>query len=177
MKRITAQTEHGDYVFVNGKNVCPNELATYIGEREDLEQELGLDLITTFKALNGSIATRKENGDIQVSWFCHKLGKLVKKPVDIVSDKLVEEYCILRGDDDFLLKDYGKTWALTSEELEQEEISLEEKTKRDFYKAVDTVKWWLKHNCGCMDATITVQKKDGDITADFEWDIMADKER
>lgn len=166
MKRITRKTEHGDYVFVNGKNVCPNELATYIGEREDLEQELGLDLITTFKALNDTIATRKENGVIQASWFCHTLRK---KPVDIVNDKLVEEYCILRGDDDFLLKDYGKTWALTREELGQEEISLEEKMKRDFYKAVDTVKWWLKHHCHCVDATITVQQKDGDITADFEW--------
>lgn len=165
MKRITAQTEYGDYVFVNGKNVCPNELATYIGEREDLEQELGLDLITTFKALNGTIATRKENGDIQVSWFCHTIRK---KTVG-VGDELVEEYCILRGDDDFFLKDYGKTWALTSEELEPVKVNSKEKMQRDFYKAVDTVKWWLKHHCGCVGATITVQQKDGDITTDFEW--------
>ena len=166
MKRITAQTEYGDYIFANGENVCPNELATYIGEREDLEQELGHDLITTFKALNDTIATRKENGVIQSSWFCHKIRK---KAVAVADDKIVEEYSILRGDDDFLLKDYGKTWALASGELGQEEISLEEKMQRDFYKAVDTVKWWLKHHFQCVDATITVQQKDGDITADFEW--------
>ena len=85
---------------------------------EKLEDEIGIDLITVFKALSGCIAIRQNDGSIQVSEFNHRLRK---KPVAIDEDKnkLIEEYCIMRGEGDFMLKDYGKTWALTEEELSE----------------------------------------------------------
>lgn len=69
-----------------------------LGRLEDIEEELGFDLITLFKALQNGIYGKvgKEIKHISAphfSWF--------KKEIYI-----------------FRLADYGKTWALTEEELE-----------------------------------------------------------
>ena len=78
-------------------------------EHRKIEEELGVDLITLFKALNGcwflQISTKKALGDIrptlvyQCGW--HLKPKLSELPML------------------YALKDYGKTWALTREELEK----------------------------------------------------------
>ena len=65
-----------------------------LGQLEDIEEELGIDLITLFKALKNEphIALRRAIGYWQLK--------------------------DLAGDDDLRTQDYGKTWALTKEELE-----------------------------------------------------------
>lgn len=40
MSRLTKKTELGDYIFIDGEMVCPNEIATKLGKLEDLEDEL-----------------------------------------------------------------------------------------------------------------------------------------
>lgn len=79
-----------------------------LGQLEDIEDELGIDLITLFKALNGcwflQISTKKIFGDIRPTLIYQ--GGWHLKP------NLTELPML------YALKDYGKTWALTKEELE-----------------------------------------------------------
>ena len=75
-----------------------------LGHLEDLEEELGIDLITLFKALRCGIWIY-DNGSpfftsrIKLSWHLDSI------------------YCDT-SDTNVLLREYGKTWALTKEELE-----------------------------------------------------------
>ena len=72
---------------------------------EILEKKLGIDLITLFKALKQGIYT-KDNMDF-IPYSC----------------LLRNDFILVLFDDiykhEYLLKDYGKTWALTKEELEK----------------------------------------------------------
>lgn len=80
-----------------------------LGQLEDIEEELGIDLKTLFKALNGcyflQISTKKICSDIRPT-LIYQCGWHLKP-------NLTELPMI------YALKDYGKTWALTKEELEK----------------------------------------------------------
>ena len=79
-------------------------------ELEDIEEELGIDLVTLFKALKNGVYT---DTDIHID-----------KNKASQHKHFHFNYCV---DDKFTiwlgrpheLKDYGKTWALTKEELEK----------------------------------------------------------
>ena len=101
LTRLDIENDH------NSSQIIRNKL----GQLEDIEDELGIDLATLFKAL--------KNG----AWF------KVFDPKDIVFIKVI---CIgslfqisglykdYRNDDRQVIcciEDYGKTWALTKEEL------------------------------------------------------------
>lgn len=73
-----------------------NELKQY----RDIEEELGFDLITLFKALKEGIYDKH----IHYDNVCLLGDKIYACPLDIF-------------DTSWYLKDYGKTWALTKEEL------------------------------------------------------------
>lgn len=79
-----------------------------LGMLEDVEDELGIELTTLFKAL--------DNG-IYLSPWGHKLvdfdfsNKALFYEYERYEDYYERQY--------FYLKDYGKTWALTKEELEK----------------------------------------------------------
>lgn len=71
---------------------------------KNIEEEIGIDLITLFKALkNGFYA---EHRYIQQCYICFIDGEWA-----IVN---------LENDEWWLLKDYGKTWALDKNELKKE---------------------------------------------------------
>ena len=74
---------------------------------EDVEEELGIDLITFFKALKNGVWIYDTNG--------------IKMFTGHFQNGLVFNYCsqpsIQYGDRLFYINDYGKTWALTKEEL------------------------------------------------------------
>ena len=78
---------------------------------EKLEDEMGIDLVTLFKALNScwflQISTKKIYGDIRPTLIFlngwHLKPNLTELPML------------------YALKDCGKTWALTKEELERKE--------------------------------------------------------
>lgn len=80
---------------------------------EDIEDELGIDLITLFKALKNGIY-KKENEEI----------KYISPNYLVFDNKYLfeYEYCTCRAKTKakvypYSLKKYGKTWALTREEL------------------------------------------------------------
>lgn len=75
-----------------------------LGQLEDIEEELGIDLVTLFKVLKNGV------------YYKNEFGEIVRGYPRYESD--VEEYVIGGVRDYTFLKDYGKTWALTKEELE-----------------------------------------------------------
>lgn len=105
-----------EYEQIENSNACVDKL----GKLEDIEEELGIDLITLFKALRNGIWTNQEQcyGD-------EKQGK-----IRFVQVKLLEENAVgyihnsmWMGKEvirTLYFKDYGKTWALTKEELEDD---------------------------------------------------------
>ena len=72
---------------------------------KDIEEELGIDLITLFKALKNGVYYKYKYGYETKISKCRKCVLTGKKT-------LVVDYHTYR-----YLCDYGKTWALTKEEL------------------------------------------------------------
>lgn len=79
-----------------------------LGKLEDIEAELGIDLITLFKALKNGAWTKLHN----------EISKC-----DECEYKMFDIYIYFHWNYGrhlvFFLSDYGKTWALTKEELEK----------------------------------------------------------
>ena len=96
--------KNGEIDF-NKQTECNNKL----GQIEDIEEELGIDLITLLKALkNGIYANDGDtwNGDELSVSFEHKCLFFEWDNGEGIHHR-----------EDFYFKDYGKTWALTKEEL------------------------------------------------------------
>ena len=100
-----------DYIEIKDKKLAEEKLC----QLEDIEEEIGIDLTILFKALkNGCFA--KETFDY-----------MGKKQTQIIFTEFTQLYYTDDLDDylihirtiDYYLKDYGKTWALTREELER----------------------------------------------------------
>ena len=90
-----------------------------LAKLEDLEEELGCDLITLFKALKqGYIYVKLEDGIIkrEVDMLDFKEGvRCVLFDKSCQVDNNLQCYDMLN-----YIQDYGKSWALTREELEVE---------------------------------------------------------
>ena len=81
-----------------------------LGQLEDIEEELGIDLVTFFKI-------RKHCND-RKSIFIKDKGEIIKSDCRVeLCYKSVAVHTGDYGADSYSLKDYGKTWALTKEEL------------------------------------------------------------
>jgi len=78
---------------------------------EDIEEELGIELLTLIKALTDCIAIKNEEGTIDVMWACPRFQISIDKSDSWILYGPVEEQKYVS------IKDYGKTWALTKEEL------------------------------------------------------------
>lgn len=100
-----------------------NDLWNYVKVREDIEEELGIELLTLFKALKDGIIACCDN----------PFGGKRNVFVNLTPDRLSVEYkwkCLRKGKNKFYFKDYGKTWALTKEEL----LWTNEKIKNNDYQ-------------------------------------------
>ena len=92
-----------------------NDLLNKLGQLEDIEEELGIDLITLFKVR-------------QIYWRIKYIdtGEYsdIEKSYRVYLDFQNRDIKVYRDYDEFGfnldLKDYGKTWALTREELEND---------------------------------------------------------
>lgn len=80
-----------------------------LGQLEDIEEELGIDLITLVKALKNGAWTK----------FNNEISKC-----DECEYEMLDIYIYFYWNNGkhlvFLLSDYGKTWALTREELKND---------------------------------------------------------
>lgn len=78
----------------------------------NIEKELGINLLTLFKALTDTIAIKNKDGSIEEMWACPRFQISIDKSDSWILYGPVEEQKYVS------IKDYGKTWALTREELE-----------------------------------------------------------
>lgn len=102
-----------EYEQIENSNACVDKL----GKLEDIEEELGIDLITLFN-IDKQLNTKKEiwfkiEDEIDVSYRDESDYYII----DLKHKAFVKMVC--EPIDYFYFKDYGKTWALTKEELEQ----------------------------------------------------------
>ena len=133
MGRLTGKNKVGRYGFITENNALgifdENSLAdkcyTKLGQLEDVEDELGIDLITLVKALKQETLFIKTDFDIKETvkngegWGMKHLSfedeeLVIFAQILYPNDITHKEWLIpLR----LKLCDYGKTWALTKEEL------------------------------------------------------------
>ena len=94
-----------------------NEVCNKLGQLEDIEDELGIDLITLFKALKNGIYRFNENKEVIFERIEHYVPYMKEQlhtrgRLSIIHGVISEE-----KEKHFAIKDYGKTWALTKDEL------------------------------------------------------------
>ena len=121
--RLTKKFDNEYHVLASNLDLikCGDIAINKLGQLEDIEEELGIDLITLFKALKNGIyfKTRQEleNGKIE--------DVIIHAEVELKFNKTFLGNYYFLVDMSFKTtigvktnKDYGKTWALTKEELE-----------------------------------------------------------
>ena len=118
MNRLTNKdiNWYNDFVFsLRNKLITSSEINDAIYKKlkslEDLEEELKIDLITLFKVLKQKHVFHKENVKIEILGIHIKSNELYL--YGFAEDTTHTIY--------LSLKEYGKTWVLTREELEDEE--------------------------------------------------------
>lgn len=113
MNRLTEKYDDGSY----GISKCTCEVEKKLGQLEDIEEELGIELVVLFKALYEGVYVINVYENIifvepilsfnkEKSTNLYVLDGITSFP----PNKLCESYF-------YYFKDYGKTWALTKEEL------------------------------------------------------------
>ena len=124
MNRLTKKNDIG-YLPAYERETKENyyDLVRKLGALEDIEEELGIDLITLFKALKDGINVYYEDeerykfhNDLRIEYhktlgwgLVYIYGSCCRNDMPMMLDMEFYE-----------LKGYGKTWALTKEELENE---------------------------------------------------------
>lgn len=112
MGRLTIKIN--DEYITDDTKCMKNKYINKLGKYEDIEEELGIDLFTFFNGMEKDIWIKWNNKIMFVRYddkypvFCEGI---LFCTVRNVCGKEHESYCLS-------IDDYGKTWALTREELE-----------------------------------------------------------
>lgn len=121
--RLTEKTKNGFYELKKGQEIYGEEngirLVQIIGQLEDFEEELGIDLLTLFKALKNGIYVKQGNRIKRTHW-CISLnanGMYGERETHYWFAYRVNGFDFPDTYEKLKLSDYGKTWALTGEEL------------------------------------------------------------
>ena len=111
--RLTKGYLSGNYATIEQDCDCEKsiELGFYkainkLGQLEDIEEELGIDLITLFKASFAEALYFKSNKTNRIEYKPFTAMSIKHKTIFFAFDSTIIEF-----------KDYGKTWALTKDEL------------------------------------------------------------
>ena len=117
--RLTKKTENGYFhklfgnspIYTQKQMISDlDDIVQKLGQLEDIEDELGIDLITLLKALKDGVYYKlnlgqaEKVGDVSLN-YCASTGYFIH------FEYLNYDICLDT-------KDYGKTWALTNEESE-----------------------------------------------------------
>lgn len=90
-----------------------SDLTWKLGQLEDIEDELGIDLEIIFKALKNGVWIKDCSGQI-----CKSFVSIYNLNLDVSNPNL--HLCFITAPNYkllYLFEDYGKDWALTKEEL------------------------------------------------------------
>lgn len=105
MERLTAK-ENKKYTL-KAKSQCggPDFFSAIqkLGQLEDIEEELGIDLVTLIKALTDTIAIKNKDGSVTEMWACPRFQISLHKGDSWILYGPVAEQNVLH------IKDYGKT--------------------------------------------------------------------
>ena len=111
---------NGRYYGKANNHIASKPLMEKLGQLEDVEDELGIDLLTLFNKAIVEVWYKKEiiEYDNGGNWY-NELDRNVVIHNSIVSrlDFQYKSVYIKGAKQWFSIKDYGKTWALTKEEL------------------------------------------------------------
>ena len=94
-----------DYIEIKDKKLAEEKLCRL----EDIEEEIGIDLITLFKAL--------KNGVYEKDAYINKIKHTNIRGLEVHSLCAIALASVPECDYILEYKNYGKTWALTEEEL------------------------------------------------------------
>ena len=86
---------------------------------EDIEEELGIDLLTLFKALKNGIYL-KFGSEKNIGVYYEHTAILPRHFDKDYKGYFIDLQLEISINFNFYFKDYGKTWALTKEELEED---------------------------------------------------------
>ena len=129
MNRLTKDlhNQYKDYWYREDlEKVCDKEqiVLTKLGQIEDLEDELEIDLLTLFKALNKGFYIKYNNKIVHIPPdknitvnFWYNIINVSIPPKFFIDCKKGTDYLSEEIDEEYWFKDYGKDWALTKEEL------------------------------------------------------------
>ena len=118
-------TQFGDK-YLPAHNIKHKQCVNKLGQLEDIEEENGVDLITLFKALkdgfyikyNDKIVHIFPDKHITIN-FWYKTINVFIPPKFFIDCKKGTDYLSETIDEEYWFKDYGKTFALTREELKE----------------------------------------------------------
>ena len=115
--RLTKKIRKNKYEVAEEPFVIGNFL-NRLGRIEDLEELIGIDIETLIVALFDGFYSKNHIEKIRFAYISTN-----KFNPDRACNKLPIVYCLAKSVEDiWLFKDYGKTWALTKEELESVSI-------------------------------------------------------
>ena len=86
-----------------------------LDQLEKIEEELGIDLITVFKALKNGIYHKDENNIIE-------FDSDIEFDYGYYADESTPKAYYFTGDEMYLFNEYGKKWSLDKKELTKEEL-------------------------------------------------------
>ena len=110
MSRLTSHTYEHDLF---------KDIYCKLEQLEDLEEEIGIDFITLFKALKNGIYLKFGSEKITGVYYEHRA--ILPRHFDKdYKGYFIDLQLELSINFNFYFKDYGKTWALTKEELEND---------------------------------------------------------
>lgn len=115
MRRLTYKVNDVYYVKEGKKDF--NELAQKLGQYEDLEEELGCPLEVREKTLNSFYCPKFENDKKLYTYYVYAFNN-EELFIRLIYSQYDEYY---NEETTVLLKDYGKTWALSKNELEEQD--------------------------------------------------------
>lgn len=107
MERLTIKVNN-EYITDDTK-CMKNKYINKLGQLEDIEEELGIDLITLFKVYINGFYIKGEEEKQYIDF---------ENPINSIAFKNKEMFYGHKWTYQYVkLYDYGKTWALTKEEL------------------------------------------------------------
>lgn len=115
--RLTKNGKYNNYEPIKPSNLYP--AIDKLGQLEDIEEELGIDLETLLKALKNGIYVKVGNKIKRTHW-CISLnanGMYGERETYYWFAYRVNGFDFPDTYERLKLKDYGKTWALTKREL------------------------------------------------------------
>lgn len=163
---ITGDKNFHLYFSEEDTSAFTKKIIDKLGKLEDIEENIGISLEILFKAM--------ENGIYYVSRTSQK-EILFAKSVITNFEKYKGNYCLYIGNEIAIyFKDYGKTWALTKNEIVENQKTLETLTLSD---CLSKMGMSIERFLEIFDKGIWIRNTDNELKYWDSWDIRVVHEK